>query len=210
MSETDTARCDAFRASSKRVVRVGVVGVLSVLLSACGGGSVERNLLNVVKAEYEGKPNGCMMSVSIIDVRRFPVRNFGFRNRVNQDFAVLVSNGLIDVSQVRQGNSVGEEFRLTPAGERYFQAGQGLCFADLAVNRLVNVSAPFEERGRTHMTATAEIAVSVPDFALQDRFIQFVRGHGNGFFDMLTAARAGQPYRVDLTFVSTDDGWQIQ
>jgi hypothetical protein len=210
----------AIRGTTKRIRIVRGKGAATaasaclavVLLTGCGqgagGGSLERDLMQLVKAEYEGTPQGCMHMVAIESVRRFPVQSTGFRSDTRQDFGVLIANGLVEMQETRPADI----YTLTPAGESFFHEGTGLCFAELSVERLVNVSAPFEERGRTYVTATAEMSVSVPGFALEDRFFQFVRGSLAGFQmrDLLAAKRAGEPYRQEFTFIKQDDGWAIE
>ncbi len=196
----------------KRAAQVVAVGVAVALLTGCGngagGGSLNRDLLQLVKAEYEGQPQGCMHLVGIESVRRFPVQATGFRTDTRESFSALIANGLVDMAESRGA----DVYTLTPAGEAFFHEGTGLCIAELSVERLVNVSAPYEERGRTYATATAEMSASAPEFALEDRFLHFLRGHIAGSTEirnMLTAQRAGEPYRQEFTFIRQDDGWAI-
>lgn len=211
MKEQITMTKRIWTVRGKNAAQVAAVCMAVALLTGCGngagGGSLNRDLLQLVKAEYEGQPQGCMNLIGIESVRRFPVESTGFRTNTREAFSVLIANRLVDMAETRRA----DVYTLTPAGEAFFHEGTGLCIAEVSVDRLVNVSAPYEERGRTYATATAEMSVSVPDFALEDRFFHFVRGHISApeIQRQLAAMRAGEPYRQDFTFIRQDDGWAL-
>ena len=74
------------------------------------------------------------------------------------------------------------------------------------------MKAPITKRTPAGVHETAEMSVSAPEFALEDRFLHFLRGHIAGSSEirnMLAAKRAGEPYRQEFTFVRQDDGWAI-
>ena len=98
--------------------------------------------------------------------------------------------------------------KLTEAREAYYHEGAGLCFAELSVDRLANVSRPSEKRGRTYAAA---MSASLPGFALDDGFDNFVRAVGAiQLGDSLKSANASELYSRQHTFIRNDDGCSVR
>lgn len=203
-------------------VTSGVAGgsvllALMVGLTGCDGdGAPDRQTLEeAVMAGYAERPRGCFDQVYLQWVNSFPIEQ---PSGMGSNEVAPVLEALLELGVLEARDNGEVQYHLTDTGEGYFRDGVGLCFVELNLVGLRDISSPFELQGRTVITVVAESRTELAGFADSvhfDTLLQASREHwarsvGSPRLDELVARHEqGELFTEEITLVREDDGWSV-
>jgi len=192
---------------------VGIL-VLIALLEGCGRGP---DLEAIAAAAYEqSRPHGCTVQVGRARIFGYPqsIASINAEHLRHETQGLLVELGLVEALPGRatwmNREYPGVTYSLTELGQRYAH-GDRMCFAELRLKGLRDISASYQIMGRTYIDARGRVEVRLSEAAMDPRFRRnlAVSPGNTSLQEMIDAVNRGEPMEVTFSFLETDDGWTV-